>query len=63
MKIITSFTKLTTGEGTRIVWTYSEIDENGKLISQNNRENFILMDDETKRHLEAVEEYISSTQM
>ena len=41
MKKITSFTHLYTGEGHRIAYTYSEIDEQGELISQNNRGNFV----------------------
>lgn len=32
MKLLTSFTKLITGEGVRISYTYSEVDGDGKLI-------------------------------
>ena len=41
MKVLTSFTKLVTGEGIRIAYTYSEVDDSGDLISQNNRGNFV----------------------
>ena len=41
MKKVTSFTHLYTGEGHRIAYTYSELDENGNFISQNNRGNFV----------------------
>ena len=34
MKKVTSFTHLYTGEGHRIAYTYSELDENGNFISQ-----------------------------
>lgn len=59
MKLLTSFTKLTTGEGIRVAYTYSEVDEEGKLISQNNRGNFIAIDQELRKHMEAVDSYIS----
>lgn len=60
MKLLTSFTKLTTGEGIRVAYTYSEVDEEGKMISQNNRENFIVVDQELRKHIEAVDDYISN---
>ena len=60
MKLLTSFTKLTTGEGIRVAYTYSEVDEEGKLISQNNRGNFIVVDQELRKHIEAVDDYISN---
>lgn len=60
MKKLTSFTAHVTGEGQRISYTYSEIDGSGKLISQNNRENFIVMDAEVMEHINAINTYISS---
>ena len=44
MKKLTSFTHLTTGEGDRIAFTYSELDSSGNLISQNNKGNFVAID-------------------
>lgn len=61
MKILTSFTKLITGEGTRISYTYSEIDGEGKVVSQNNRANFVVTNNTVKKHLDAVDNYISDT--
>lgn len=58
MKKITSFTHHVTAEGDRISFTYSEIDDSGKLISQNERENFIVMDEELKSHINAINDYI-----
>lgn len=49
MKKVTSFTHLVTGEGDRIAYTYSEISESGDLVSQNNKGNFIVMDDEIQQ--------------
>lgn len=58
IKKLTSFTMLTTGEGTRIAYTYSEISENGTLVSQNNRGNFIVMNPDVSDSLKFVENYI-----
>lgn len=63
MKLLTSFTKLNTAEGKRISFTYSEIDENGNLISQNNRGNFIVTDRKVSDAIKAVEEYIENNHM
>ena len=60
MKLLTSFTKLTTGEGIRIAYTYSEVDDNtGEIISQNNKGSFVAMNPALKGHLTAVDNYIS----
>ena len=60
MKLLTSFTKLTTGEGVRVVYTYSEVDaETGMIISQNNKGSFIALAPAVKKHLDAVDTYIS----
>lgn len=59
MKKLTSFTKLTTGEGTRISYTYSEVDNAGSLVSQNNRANFIVVDPSLQAHVDAIERYIN----
>ena len=58
IKKITSFTAHVTGEGQRITFTYSVIDEDGNLISQNNRESFIVVDDQLQDHIDAINEYI-----
>lgn len=58
-KILTSFMNLSTGEGSRIAYTYSEVDENtGNIISQNNKGNFLVMDDDVQAHLDVVKKYI-----
>lgn len=63
MKRLTSFTKLLTGEGVRISYTYSEIDEHGNLLSQNNRENFVVVNDGLLAHIDAIEEYITENHL
>ena len=43
MKVLTSFIVLNTGEGERISFTYSEVAEDGTIISQNNKKNFLVL--------------------
>ena len=57
MKKITSMTVLTTGEGQRISITYSEIDDKGNLVSENNRVNRIIVDEEALEKVAALEEF------
>lgn len=59
MKKVTSFTHLVTGEGNRIAYTYSEISESGDLISQNNKGNFIVMDDEIQQAVNLINSKIA----
>lgn len=61
MKKITSFTHLITGEGDRIAFTFSEIDETGMVISQNNKKNFVVTNEEMIGHIDAIEKYIQKT--
>lgn len=63
MKTLTSFTKFNTAEGKRISYTYSEISDDGKLISQNNRENFIVVNEELYNAINIIENYIKNNQM
>lgn len=56
MKVLTSFMSLSTGEGSRISYTYSEISEEGNVISQNNKGNFLVMGEEVQAHIDAIRE-------
>lgn len=58
MKKLTSFTHLVTGEGDRIAYTYSEIDDSGNLISQNNKGNFVAVDTDMIAHIRAIQQSI-----
>ena len=59
MKKVTSFTHLVTEEGDRIAYTYSEISESGELVSQNNKGNFIIVDQSVKNAVDLVNQYIN----
>ena len=63
MKTVTSLTHHKTAEGDRISFTYSEIDSNGNLINQNQRENFVAVDPELKKHIEAINAYITKNRL
>lgn len=63
MKRLTSFTHHVTAEGDRISFTYSEIDEKGKLIKQNERENFVVMEEAVQEHIDAINKYISENKL
>lgn len=43
MKKVTSMTTLTTAEGKRLSITYSEIDDNGNIIKENERVNKVVV--------------------
>lgn len=60
MKKVTSFTHLVTGEGDRIAYTYSEISETGELKSQNNKGNFIVMDEELTAAIQTINSKITA---
>ena len=60
MKTITNFSKINTIEGTRISYTYSEINEKGQLVSQNNKGSFVVVDKEILNHLTAIETFINN---
>lgn len=54
MKKVTSITTFETAEGTRVSITYSELSDSGKIISENNRINRIVMDEKLKEEIETV---------
>lgn len=58
MKKLTSFMNLNTGEGSRISFTFSEVAENGQVLDQNLKGNFLILDPEIAGHVEAIRKYI-----
>lgn len=64
IKKLTSFMKLSTGEGDRIAFTYSTIDtESGKVLSQNEKGNFLIFDEGLFANVKAIEDYINKNQL
>lgn len=59
MKQLSSFMVLNVDGGDRISYTYNEVDrQTGDIISQNNKGNFIVVDETLKASIETVREYI-----
>lgn len=46
MKKLTSVAVVTTAEGERVSYAYTELDGDGNITSQNNRASFVALDDD-----------------
>ena len=60
MKKLTSLSILNTGEGDRIAFTYSVINDSGIVVSQNNKGNFMIMDETIRAHANEIRDYIQT---
>jgi hypothetical protein len=60
MKVITSVTTHVTAEGTRISFTYSDVNENGDIVTSNERVTKIITDKKMKDHVTALNDYALS---
>ena len=47
MRILTGYAIVKDSVGNRITYTTSEVDEKGTIVSSNNKESFIVLDEET----------------
>ena len=47
MRILTGFAIVKDSVGNRMTYTTSEVDEKGTIVSSNNKESFIVLDEET----------------
>lgn len=56
---LTSFTCIGTTEGETIAYTYSEIGDDGTIVSRNNRETYVTMDAGTIKHIDAIRKAVS----
>lgn len=57
MKKVTSMTTLTTAEGKRISITFSEIDDNGNIIKENERVNKVVVSRNALDYISKLEEF------
>lgn len=46
MKKLSALAIVTTAEGERVSYTYTELDSDGNITSQNNRGSFVALDEE-----------------
>lgn len=51
-KKITAITIMPTQEGTRLAYSYSEIDDKGNIVSRHNTGSYIIMDDMQNSQIE-----------
>lgn len=59
IKKVTSFVHHTTGAGSRISYTYSEIDENGKIIEDNVKDSIVVVDSEIQNAVDTINDHIN----
>lgn len=58
-KKVTSFVHHVTGAGSRISYTYSEIDENGKIVADNVKDSLVVVDETVQAAVDTVNEYLN----
>lgn len=61
MKIVTSATVFRDSLGMRLSYTYSEVDEQGHIVSDNNRGNRMITDSEMVAKAEAILAYAQAS--
>lgn len=57
MKKVTAFTKYEDGF-TSVTFNYKEVSDEGKIIKDNAKATTIVMDEEIKMHISAIEEFL-----
>lgn len=60
MNKITNFNYQIVQEGTRISYTYSEINDEGDIISSNNRKSYIETDEDILEKLKEIKIYLEN---
>lgn len=57
---ITNYNYSIVQEGVRLSYTYSQLNDNGDIVSSNNRKSFIVTDNDILIKLKDVKEYLES---
>jgi len=60
MKILTGFAILNDRNGKRITYTYDVVDEMGSVTESNSKESYIVLDEETKSAISALEQLVEN---
>lgn len=60
MLMLTGVAIVTTAEGKRITYSFSEVDENGTIVKSNVKRSFIAVDEELKSIIEQLEAKVSN---
>lgn len=58
VNMVTGMAVLTTAEGKRITYTYSQVDDNGTITKSNEKKSFVVMDQETVSIIEQLKEKV-----
>jgi len=59
MLMLTGTAIVTTAEGKRVTYSYSEVDENGTIVKSNVKRSFVAVDPELKNVIEQLETKVS----
>lgn len=62
-KKITSFVHHTTGEGSRISYTYSMIDENGNIVKENAKDTLVVLDKDVSAAIGVINDYLTAREV
>lgn len=57
---VTNFNYQIVQEGTRISYAYSELNNDGDIVSSNNRKSFIVTDEDILEKLKEIKTYLES---
>lgn len=60
MTKVTNFNYQVVQEGTRLSYTYSELNKDGDIVSSNNKRSFIVTDDEILGKLKDIKAYLET---
>lgn len=60
MKKLTSVAVVTTAEGERISYAYTELDSDGNIISQNNRASFVALDESLLAAISTIKDSVNA---
>ena len=60
MKILTGFAVVNSEVGKKIAFTYTEVDESGKVIKSNTKDSFVVVDENVKDAIKIIEGSINT---
>ena len=60
---LSSFMVINADGGDRVTFTYSEVDDEGVVISSNNKKSFFALDDSLLDHINAIREFIKTNRL
>ena len=63
MKQLSSFMVINADGGDRVSYTYNEINDNGEIISQNNKKSFFAIDPTLTVYIDSIRQYIKENKL